>query len=123
RCCLDASLALCCWSHCSILLARRASSQRSTLSLHDALPILGVYIGGGYAVEERSFSYGCVKTRVKDRSWTHWYFLPFIDYGEARSEEHTSELQSRFDLVCRLLIEKKNKIPNTSVQLTNESPA
>src|SRR5437868_13212337 len=28
----------------------------------------------------------------------------------ARSEEHTSELQSRFDLVCRLLLEKKNII-------------
>src|SRR5699024_12408034 len=27
--------------------------------------------------------------------------------GKARSEEHTSELQSRFDLVCRLLLEKK----------------
>src|SRR5699024_12668486 len=29
-------------------------------------------------------------------------------YGKKRSEEHTSELQSRFDLVCRLLLEKKN---------------
>src|SRR5699024_11282760 len=29
-------------------------------------------------------------------------------YKEVRSEEHTSELQSRFDLVCRLLLEKKN---------------
>src|SRR5207249_4427542 len=29
--------------------------------------------------------------------------------GDARSEEHTSELQSRFDLVCRLLLEKKKK--------------
>src|SRR5690349_24030103 len=29
-----------------------------------------------------------------------------------RSEEHTSELQSRRDLVCRLLLEKKNKIKN-----------
>src|SRR5207249_12213080 len=29
--------------------------------------------------------------------------------GGARSEEHTSELQSRFDLVCRLLLEKKKK--------------
>src|SRR5207249_6688611 len=28
-------------------------------------------------------------------------------YGDKRSEEHTSELQSRFDLVCRLLLEKK----------------
>src|SRR5699024_11460858 len=29
-------------------------------------------------------------------------------FGVLRSEEHTSELQSRFDLVCRLLLEKKN---------------
>src|SRR5699024_12146232 len=29
------------------------------------------------------------------------------NYSEHRSEEHTSELQSRFDLVCRLLLEKK----------------
>src|SRR5699024_12379314 len=28
----------------------------------------------------------------------------------SRSEEHTSELQSRFDLVCRLLLEKKNNV-------------
>src|SRR5699024_12671229 len=33
-----------------------------------------------------------------------------IDWHEQRSEEHTSELQSRFDLVCRLLLENKNKI-------------
>src|SRR5699024_12672465 len=32
-----------------------------------------------------------------------------IDAAEKRSEEHTSELQSRFDLVCRLLLEKKNE--------------
>src|SRR5699024_11424298 len=31
-------------------------------------------------------------------------------FGAARSEEHTSELQSRFDLVCRLLLEKKNNL-------------
>src|SRR5207249_11993537 len=30
-----------------------------------------------------------------------------LDVSDARSEEHTSELQSRFDLVCRLLLEKK----------------
>src|SRR5207249_7503442 len=30
--------------------------------------------------------------------------------NKSRSEEHTSELQSRFDLVCRLLLEKKKKI-------------
>src|SRR5207249_10348628 len=30
-----------------------------------------------------------------------------VCFAQARSEEHTSELQSRFDLVCRLLLEKK----------------
>src|SRR5699024_11407790 len=33
----------------------------------------------------------------------------FTNSWAMRSEEHTSELQSRFDLVCRLLLEKKNK--------------
>src|SRR5438067_10485847 len=33
---------------------------------------------------------------------------PSLRATSARSEEHTSELQSRFDLVCRLLLEKKN---------------
>src|SRR5207249_11212022 len=33
-----------------------------------------------------------------------------------RSEEHTSELQSRFDLVCRLLLEKKNILTNSLVR-------
>src|SRR3712207_7997459 len=35
--------------------------------------------------------------------------------GSGRSEEHTSELQSRQYLVCRLLLEKKNKIEKTKV--------
>src|SRR5689334_24828459 len=35
------------------------------------------------------------------------------DQGRPRSEEHTSELQSQFHLVCRLLLEKKNTPPTT----------
>src|SRR5437868_12596175 len=35
--------------------------------------------------------------------------LSLVYYRCPRSEEHTSELQSRFDLVCRLLLEKKKK--------------
>src|SRR5699024_11987117 len=42
-----------------------------------------------------------------------WQYLEARDATaaeeEIRSEEHTSELQSRFDIVCRLLLEKKNK--------------
>src|SRR5699024_12861580 len=37
-----------------------------------------------------------------------WWLFPSSDL--LRSEEHTSELQSRFDLVCRLLLEKKNSL-------------
>src|SRR5699024_11388093 len=37
---------------------------------------------------------------------------PALSPREIRSEEHTSELQSRFDLVCRLLLEKKKKKNN-----------
>src|SRR3712207_7427666 len=38
---------------------------------------------------------------------------PLPEHGPARSEEHTSELQSRQYLVCRLLLEKKKKINQT----------
>src|SRR5258706_3053982 len=38
--------------------------------------------------------------------------IPFVSSG--RSEEHTSELQSLTNLVCRLLLEKKNKIRSTA---------
>src|SRR2546428_9087600 len=40
----------------------------------------------------------------------HFFHREEVD----RSEEHTSELQSRSDLVCRLLLEKKNHIPTSS---------
>ena len=41
---------------------------------------VGFYVGGGYAVEWKGFAYGCVKTKVAGRGWTHWYKLPFIQY-------------------------------------------
>src|SRR5206468_11127485 len=40
-----------------------------------------------------------------------------------RSEEHTSELQSRSDLVCRLPLEKKNKPPSTKVRSPQRTAA
>src|SRR5260370_31441267 len=39
------------------------------------------------------------------------FYQPDEVGGEARSEEHTSELQSHLNLVCRLLLEKKNRLP------------
>src|SRR6266511_5744270 len=42
-------------------------------------------------------------------------------WQRTRSEEHTSELQSRENLVCRLLLEKKKKIKNTINNLENKN--
>src|SRR5438445_7467289 len=47
--------------------------------------------------------------RQSDLEWTIVYPSVLTDGEPARSEEHTSELQSRQYLVCRLLLEKKNK--------------
>src|SRR5437870_11415264 len=44
-------------------------------------------------------------------------FVAVDDAGVIRSEEHTSELQSRGHLVCRLLLEKKNKQKYTHMQI------
>src|SRR5438067_3560818 len=74
-----------------------APTEIYTLSLHDALPISLFFLD----------YIGCEKLepRVFDQ-----LIRGLVD--RIRSEEHTSELQSRFDLVCRLLLEKKkiNKI-------------
>jgi peptidoglycan hydrolase-like protein with peptidoglycan-binding domain len=45
---------------------------------------VGVYIGGGYVVEARGFSHGVVKTKLANRPWKHWAYLPddMIDYAE-----------------------------------------
>ncbi len=47
----------------------------------------GVYIGGGWAIEERGFNYGCVKTKVADRPWKKWYKLPGLTYLDADNGE------------------------------------
>src|SRR2546421_11252660 len=70
-----------------------ATTEIYTLSLHDALPIF---------TESASESAEGIKIAIVARK-----SRPAC--SRARSEEHTSELQSRSDLVCRLLLEKKKK--------------
>src|SRR5690625_6703214 len=65
-----------------------------TISLHDALPISGA--------TKRCIMTDRGKIRVGVGGWTY-------EPTPTRSEEHTSELQSRGHLVCRLLLEKKKK--------------
>src|SRR5438874_8268466 len=91
-----------------------ATTEIYTLSLHDALPIYRhrgrlrswCSIAGCEPLgDARLFRDDCVWNRA-DRAWK-------VARTE-RSEEHTSELQSRRDLVCRLLLEKKKKISRTT---------
>src|SRR3712207_9155481 len=88
-----------------------ATTEIYTLSLHDALPIsvrpvyaVGVQPGG---VGELPADHLTVGLRVPDRQPHVLVEQEGVDTGEGRSEEHTSELQSRQYLVCRLLLEKK----------------
>src|SRR6202790_3648735 len=76
---------------CVFFFNDTATTEIYTLSLHDALPI------SVHADESTVRSLGPVVDRSGDQFLT-------------RSEEHTSELQSLIDLVCRLLLEKKKKI-------------
>src|SRR2546430_6396302 len=72
-----------------------ATTEIYTLSLHDALPILS---GGG-----RRSTYCC-------EGWGGWMSFQGMTSVHGRSEEHTSELQSQSNLVCRLLLEKKKNL-------------
>src|SRR5256885_8827749 len=77
-----------------------ATTEIYTLSLHDALPILGGTgggISGGAPVPPVALPRVTPPTPIAIPS----------DGWHGRSEEHTSELQSPCNLVCRLLLEKK----------------
>src|SRR5690606_40766595 len=58
-----------------------------------------------------------VPTLIRQMFWTYAAYILVINlsFGLLRSEEHTSELQSRENLVCRLLLEKKKL--NTTIKL------
>src|SRR5687768_18216039 len=82
-----------------------ATTEIYTLSLHDALPIS---FFGRCKVETISLSSSAIRsiTVAKSSGW--------------RSEEHTSELQSRLHLVCRLLLEKKKKTTQKNALQNNK---
>src|SRR5438034_2747817 len=74
-----------------------APTEIYTLSLHDALPISVVPLHQLRSNVCDSSAYSAIKALIAE-------LAPSL-----RSEEHTSELQSHSDLVCRLLLEKKKK--------------
>src|SRR3712207_8980338 len=84
--------------HVSFFFNDTATTEIYTLSLHDALPIFYVY-GQGANVSMRDWAELILRIGQAEGYWPAG--------RELRSEEHTSELQSRQYLVCRLLLEKK----------------
>src|SRR2546430_13582435 len=84
-----------------------ATTEIYTLSLHDALPI-----SSGYPSSEGGAILACEATR---REWLLGFLEAWcLGTCDQRSEEHTSELQSQSNLVCRLLLEKKKKMKVTN---------
>src|SRR5438874_3967467 len=94
---------------------------RSTLfPLHDALPIL---LRNPKTIRASTWP----TNRSRDREFQNTMgnsqtrLTPSCSAGSVRSEEHTSELQSRRDLVCRLLLEKKKK-KNKKLSMLQKRP-
>src|SRR5699024_12794919 len=83
-----------------------------TLSLHDALPIWRFcrqcVERSGWPAGQRD-EFGCPRQRSRQCGGRGAGYAGTGFWRRPRSEEHTSELQSRFDLVCRLLLEKKKE--------------
>src|SRR5690606_40376446 len=83
-----------------------------TLSLHDALPISspGCHTGRLYRAARR-----CPPARRRWKSHCSCHARQKLT-DPHRSEEHTSELQSRENLVCRLLLEKKKSSTTLTIR-------
>src|SRR5207248_6300378 len=109
---------------CFITLSRFLSSMHTaptyiyTLSLHDALPICLARLAtfrGWFAHLNVAIGAALISTVLVAIGPTGhvlygaYLVAPLQAEVHLRSEEHTSELQSPYDLVCRLLLEKKNQ--------------
>src|SRR5437773_9257701 len=81
-----------------------STTQIYTLSLHDALPISCSWL---LKAKVKIIPPAIMETITTINSGQKLFIVVIVSM--IRSEEHTSELQSHHDLVCRLLLEKKKK--------------
>src|SRR5690606_39756115 len=109
--------------HDLIIIYDPATTETYTLSLHDALPIYQRAGGaGGAGRREGRRHAGRPLAPQGDRGARPPGQRGGLTSGNPgwRSEEHTSELQSRENLVCRLLLEKKKKNNIRNATITNQ---
>src|SRR5690606_41190083 len=109
--------------HCRFVPTLTPTTQLHTLSLHDALPIYQnpasrttkPHPDWWWRAWPQLRRYSWARTRRPDPRGRRRFVSkrrqvgPPVGEVQDRSEEHTSELQSRENLVCRLLLEKKNE--------------
>src|SRR5690554_7773195 len=94
--------------YCFFFFNNTPTTEIYTLSLHDALPIsIHGRLRAGRGQEPQGDKTG--ENRRCDHTVLHLSDSVTVLVAGHRSEEHTSELQSRPHLVCRLLLEKKKK--------------
>src|SRR5688572_33448126 len=88
-----------------------ATTEIYTLSLHDALPISAPACSSPTRPTPTRWAGPTARSSAPSVPPPPWSWSPpcSTPAGRWRSEEHTSELQSQSNLVCRLLLEKKNK--------------
>src|SRR5207249_8261814 len=104
---------------CIFCFIETATTEIYTLSLHDALPIsiacsMESISASAWPSATPGFRRAITCRKCEDRCSQ----APGGSArGTQRSEEHTSELQSRFDLVCRLLLEKKKLLPHKMIRI------
>src|SRR5690606_41620942 len=98
-----------------------APTNNYTLSLHDALPIFPAPGAGRRSCTFSEVDGGQLRVFQDAGRIAAGQQLALVQEGEARSEEHTSELQSREKLVCRLLLEKKKMLIHGS-RMERERP-
>src|SRR3712207_6905292 len=99
-----------------------ATTEIYTLSLHDALPIFDSLSMQGANAPEAATDVATTRlfyAHVAYEKYRQEFFDVFGFALDPRSEEHTSELQSRQYLVCRLLLEKKKH--NKKLRTTTHS--
>src|SRR5256885_5644037 len=96
------------WEFSFFFFNDTATTEIYTLSLHDALPIC--YKPHDRHAQRQSINAGSAH-QANNASGP----------GRTRSEEHTSELQSPCNLVCRLLLEKKKQMTNAAIDTRSNS--